>query len=413
MEKNRENTAPIGFSDEVLAIEPELIEARRWLHAHAEVSFEEYETTAWLEAELKKLDGITIDRPTKTGLVAHLHGTKAGTPAVLGIRADIDALPMPEYSKLPFASLNEGVMHACAHDGHAAILLTAAKCLSRSRDSFCGEVRFFFQHAEELPPGGAIEMVRAGAADGVDTMLSLHLSSNFPTGAYGIRPGILTSNVDAFYITVRGKGGHCAFPELSVDPVVAAAQLVLSLQTIVSRRMAAIEPAVISVCEIKGGTAYNIIPDEVKLSASVRSFGEASRAKIEQEVRRIAEGVAESYGVTCEIDYQEGYPSVINDEALTELAEATVLERFPASQVLHIDRLMPGEDYAYFVTPERPGFFMELGSGNAEKGCAAPHHNSNYRLDEDALRYGLQFELDMVRTLLDGTRTHIDREKNA
>lgn len=401
---------PIGFSEEVLAIEPEMIAARRWLHEHAERSFEEHETTAWLEKQLQKLEGITVDRPNKTGLVAHLHGTKAGMPAVLGIRADIDALPMPELSGLPYASKNEGVMHACAHDGHAAILLAAAACLSHSRGSFCGEVRFFFQHAEELPPGGAIEMIRAGAAEGVDAMLSLHLSSNFPTGAYGIRPGILTANVDRFDITVRGHGGHCAFPEQCSDPIVAAAQLVLALQTIVSRRMAAAEPAVVSVCKIEGGTAYNIIPDEVRLTAAVRSFGREARAHIEREVRRIAQGIGDSCGVTCEVVYDEGYPSVINDPALTELAEEMVLSRFPASQVLHIDRLMPGEDYAYFVTPERPGFFMELGSGNAEKGCAAPHHNSAYRLDEDTLRYGLQFELDMVRALLDGTRAKIDRE---
>ena len=398
-----------GFSQEVLSAQASLIADRRWLHRHAERSFEEYKTTAWLEAQLAGLDGVTIDRPTKTGLVAHVLGTKPGKGHVLGIRADIDALPMPEEAPVPFASETPGVMHACGHDGHAAILLSAVRLLSRSRESFCGEVRCFFQHAEELPPGGAIEMVRAGANEGVEVMLSLHLSSNYPTGMLGMRPGVLTSNVDKFEITVRGKGGHCAFPEQCQDPIPAACELVLALQTVVSRRLSANDPAVISVCSLNGGTAYNIIPDEVKISASVRSFGADTREKIETEVNRISAGIAAAHNVTCTVNYEKGYPSVVNDPALTGTVRALMAERFGEERLLSLDPLMPGEDFSYFLSEKVPGFFLELGSGNAEKGCAFPHHNTKYCLDEDALAYGLQYELDSVRALLDGTGSFFER----
>lgn len=399
-----------GFSQEVKDAERALTEDRRWLHRHAEVSFQEHKTTAWLEEQLTGLDGVTIEKPTKTGLVVRVFGTRPGRAHVLGIRADIDALPMPEETPLPFASETPGVMHACGHDGHAAILLSAVRLLSRSRESFCGEVRCFFQHAEELPPGGAIEMVRAGANKGVEAMLSLHLSSNFPTGMLGMRTGVLTANVDKFEITVRGKGGHCAFPEQCKDPVTAACELVLALQTVVSRRLSAKDPAVISVCAVNGGTAYNIIPDEVRIAASVRSFGTGTREKIETEVRRIAAGTAMRGDVTCEVEYEKGYPSVVNDPALTALVRRLMTERFGKEQLMELDPLMPGEDFSYFLSEDVPGFFLELGSGNAEKGCAFPHHNTKYCLDEDALAYGLQYELDSVRALLDGTGCFFEKE---
>lgn len=392
----------MGFSEEVRNAIPALIEERRYLHENAEVSFFEFRTTEWLEKALTGLPGVTVERPTKTGLVAHVTGTKPGNKHVVGIRADIDALPMTEETPVPFASKNPGAMHACGHDGHTAILLEAVKALAASRESFCGEVRCFFQHAEELPPGGAIEMVRAGCAEGVEAMLALHLSSNFPTGAHGIRAGVLTANVDKFGITLTGKGGHCAFPEQAKDPVVAAAELVTALQTVVSRKLPANEPAVVSVCSIHGGSAYNIIPDSVELWASVRSFGEKTRETIEREVTRLAEGIALANGLTASVDYERGYPSVVNDPVLAALAKRSVTERFGEGRVFEIGTIMPGEDFSYFVSEKVPGFFLELGSGNAEKGCAFPHHNVRYCMDEDALPYGLQFELDMIRTLLDG-----------
>lgn len=391
------------FDPEVRAIEPELITWRRHLHQHPEVSFEETQTTLWLLARLREIGLEQIDRPTETGLVAHIHGTKAGKPAVVAFRADIDALPMHEENDLPYCSENPTAMHACGHDGHAAMLLALAKLLQENREHFCGEARLVFQHAEELPPGGAIELIRAGALDGAEAVLGLHLSSNFETGQFALKEGVLTSNVDRFTVTVTGRGGHCAFPEQCADPLLAASEIVLSLQSIVSRRIPANEPAVVSVCEFHAGTAYNIIPNEALINASVRCFGEETRKLIEREARNISESVAKAHGCTARLDWFSGYPSVVNDAKLTAEAERVITARFGAAQTQSIGVIMPGEDFSYMLDG-RPGFFVELGTRNAEKQSAEPHHNPRYRLDEDALLYGVQYQYDFARALLDGTR---------
>jgi len=391
------------FDPEVRAIEPHLIAWRRHMHQHPEVSFEETQTTLWLLARLREIGVESIDRPTETGLVAHIFGTKPGKSAVVAFRADIDALPMREENDLPYCSANSTAMHACGHDGHAAMLLALAKLLQEHRESFCGEARLIFQHAEELPPGGAIELVRAGALEGAEAVLGLHLSSNFATGVFALKEGVLTSNVDRFTVTVTGRGGHCAFPEQCADPLLAASGIVLALQTIVSRRIPASEPAVVSVCEFHAGTAYNIIPNEATLNASVRSFGEATRQLIEREARNISESVAQAHGCTARLDWFSGYPSVVNDAKLTAEAERVITSRFGKTQTQPIGVIMPGEDFSYMLDG-RPGFFVELGTRNAEKQTDAPHHNPRYRLDEDALIYGVQYQYDFARALLDGTR---------
>lgn len=391
------------FDPEVCAIEPDLIAWRRHMHQNPEVSFEETQTTEYLEDFLRCFGVDAIDRPTKTGLVAHILGKKPGRCATVAFRADIDALPMQEENDLPYCSRNAGVMHACGHDGHAAMLLALARLLCEHRESFSGEARLIFQHAEELPPGGAIELVRAGALDGAEAVLGLHLSSNFDTGCFASKTGVLTSNVDRFTVTVTGRGGHCAFPEQCADPLLAASELVLALQSIVSRRIPANEPAVVSVCEFHAGTAYNIIPGEATLNASVRSFGEATRRLIEREARTICQSVANAHGCTARLDWLEGYPSVVNDEALTREVEHVITARFGQGQPQSIGVIMPGEDFS-FLLDGRPGFFVELGTRNPALSCDAPHHNTRYRMDEDALLYGVQYQYDIARTLLDGTR---------
>jgi len=391
------------FDPEVRAIEPDLIRWRRHLHQHPEVSFEETQTTHWLEQQLREIGVDAIDRPTKTGLVAHIFGTKPGKPAVVAFRADIDALPMQEENDLPYASANAGAMHACGHDGHAAMMLSLARLLHDHRERFCGEARLIFQHAEELPPGGAIELVRAGALEGAEAVLGLHLSSAFETSMFALKDGVLTSNVDRFTVTVMGRGGHCAFPEQCADPLLAASEIVTALQSIVSRRIPANEPAVVSVCEFHAGTAYNIIPNEALLNASVRSFGESTRQLIEREARTICESVAAAHGCTARLDWFDGYPSVVNDVKLTAEAERVIVERFGSAQTQKIGVIMPGEDFSYMLAG-RPGFFVELGTRNAEKQTDAPHHNPRYRLDEDALLFGVQYQYDVARALLDGTR---------
>ena len=393
------------FEPDVLRQEDALIACRRRLHERPELSFHEFETTEYLENALREMGVDELSRPCKTGLIAVIHGTKPGSAATLGVRADIDALPIQEDNDLPYRSKTPGVMHACGHDAHAAIALTLARLLCARRSEFCGTVRLLFQHAEELPPGGAIEMVRAGAAEGLDAVLGIHLSTTFPSGYFGVRAGALTANTDRFDITILGKGGHCALPETCIDPVVTGAQIILALQTLVSRKMAAVDPAVVSVCQANAGNAYNIIPNTMTLTGTTRCLGPQARAFLHAEMERIVRGITQAAGAGCEFSWQDGYPSVMNDEGLTKLAEQLIEARFGAERVLHISPLMPGEDYPYFLEDgKRPGFFVELGTRNAACGSDQPHHNPHFKIDEDCLKYGVQFLLDMALRLLDGTR---------
>lgn len=378
------------FSKEVIELEPAFIGWRRYLHENPELSFEEFHTTEFLISELKKMPGITLQQPTKTGVIAILKGEASEKRRTIAFRADIDALPIQEAADLPFASKVPGVMHACGHDGHAAMQLAAVRLLAEKRHLLRGEVRFLFQHAEEKPPGGAIEMLRAGVMEGVDELYGLHLSSSFPTGTFGVRPGALTSATDRFEITIRGSEGHSAFPELCVDPVVTAAEVITSLQTIVSRRIRAAEPAVVSICSVHGGNVYNVIPEEVSLTGATRTFSKKTREELPHMMEQIIAGICASHGASYTFDFQKGYASVINDETLTRQSEERIRRIFGDASVLAIDPLMPGEDFSA-LQENCPGFFVELGAGNAEKGCTVPHHNRCYKMDEDALKYGVEY----------------------
>ena len=383
------------FSEKVLDLEPAFVAWRRYLHAHPELSFEEFETTQFLVRELEKLEGVAISRPTKTGVVATIRGKKEGKGRCVAFRADIDALPIREDTDLPFRSCKPGVMHACGHDGHAAIALAACILLAGEREDLCGEVRFLFQHAEEKPPGGAVEMLRAGVMEGVDELYGLHLSSSFPTGTFGVRAGALTSATDRFEIHILGSEGHSAFPELCIDPVVTAAEVIGALQTIVSRKIAAAEPAVVSVCHMEAGNVYNVIPAEATLVGATRTFGEETRTRLPLVMEQIVRGICSAHGASYTFDFQKGYASVINDPELTRQGRERIERVFGPQAVLEIGPLMPGEDFSA-LQKNCPGFFVELGAGNAEKGCNIPHHNRLYKMDEDALRYGVEY---LYRTL--------------
>jgi len=360
-----------------------LIEDRRWLHSHAELSFQEYETSAWLYEQLEEIGGgLILSRPTPTSVMAVL---KTGVPGpVLAVRADIDALPMTENSGLPFASLHPGAMHSCGHDGHAASLLTAVRVLTERKEELKGEIRFIFQHAEEAPPGGAREVIAAGVLEGVDEVYGYHFTSTMETGTFGIKSGVLTSATDEFTIVVQGKGGHSSMPQECVDPVVIGAQIILALQSIVSRRLNPRETAVLSVCRTEAGQAYNIIPNTMTLIGSVRTFSEEVREQIKEQIRMTAEGIAAAQGASVKFDYKYGYDSVVNDPAMAEKGEALIRDTFGDEAVVKLNPLMPGDDFCYYHK-DHPGFFVEIGAGSKEKGITAPHHNPAYQLDEDAL----------------------------
>ena len=383
------------FSEAIKALEKEMIGWRRHLHEYPELSFEEEETTAFLQHELEAVPNVEISRPCRTGVVAVIKGGAPGR--CIAFRADIDALPIQEETGLPFASKRAGVMHACGHDGHAAMQLAAVKALAPLQKSLKGEVRFLFQHAEEKPPGGAVEMLRAGVMEGVDELYGLHLSSSFPTGTFGVRAGALTSATDRFDITIKGSEGHSAFPELCTDPVVTAAQVITALQTIVSRRIAAAEPAVVSVCSLHAGNVYNIIPEEVTMTGATRTFGRETREKLPVMMEQIIKGICESAGASYRFDFQKGYASVVNDSYLTSMARARIAGIFGEEAVLEIGPLMPGEDFSA-LQENCPAFFVELGARSEEKGAVVPHHNRCYLMDEDALIYGAEY---IYRTVLE------------
>lgn len=381
--------------NEVKQMHSEIIEWRRHFHQNAELSFEEYKTSDFIEEKLKSFGGIEIERPTKTGVIGKIYG--AGKGPTIALRADIDALPMTEENDIPFVSVNKEAMHSCGHDGHAAILLGIAKIFAAKKEKLNGNIICIFQHAEELPPGGAVELVEAGVMNGVDEIYGLHLSSNYPTGKFGVVNGPLTSATDCFKIKVKGKGGHSSMPEQCVDPIVAAAQIVMGIQNIKSRRISAYETAVISVCKIHGGDAYNIIPEVVEIEGSIRTFSKELRDSMPDMLRQISGGIAASVGAESEVIYERGYSSVVNDDALTNEAREVIADWFGSEAVLEIQPVMPGEDFSAFTEAGNcPGCFIEIGTRNSEKGTDKPHHNPKYMMDEDGLYYGAGFFAAML-----------------
>ncbi|HHY52928.1 MAG TPA: amidohydrolase [Clostridiales bacterium] len=380
--------------EQVRAIADEVIEMRRWLHQHAELSFQEVKTSGYIEKKLREMGGdLEITRPTPTSVMAVL---KTGRPGpVIALRADIDALPIQEPQGLPYASKNDGVMHACGHDGHAAIQLGTIKVLLQNRDKLRGEVRFLFQHAEEVPPGGAIEMLRAGVMEGVDEVYGLHLTTTLETGRFGICKGVLTSNTDGFTIVVQGKGGHSAMPQLCIDPVPIGGQIIGALQTVVSRRLAPDQTVALSICKVRSGSAYNIIPNTFEMEGSVRTFSRQTREQVKNLIGEIACGIAAANGATADYRYDQGYDAVDNDPELTDIATKVIAETFGPDALTPMNPVMPGEDFGYFSSCCR-GFFLELGAANAAKGLTAAHHNPAFAFDEDALALGVEYNVSLL-----------------
>ena len=379
----------MSWNAENLAAEvaEQVVAWRRYLHQHPELSFQEDKTSQYVYEMLESFGNLELSRPTKTSIVARLIGSEPGK--VLGIRADIDALPIHEENEVPYASSQPGVMHACGHDGHTAMLLGAAKILSGYKDKIKGEVRFIFQHAEELPPGGAAEIVRSGAADGMDSIIGIHLASYLPVGKFGVLYGALTSSTDRFDITIQGKGGHSSQPEMTVDPIVIGASVISHLQQIVSRNVSALDKVVISVTMLNAGTAYNIIPDTLTITGSTRCFDEEIRKNIPIWIEKIVKGITDAHGASYEFKYSLGYTSVVNDQKVTKLMEDTIRERWGEEDIVFIDPVMPGEDFSEYLK-KAPGCFIQLGAGNPEKGFTYPHHHPRFDFDEDCLVRGVE-----------------------
>jgi amidohydrolase len=374
---------------DVSAVVGDAVAWRRHLHRHPELSYREHETARFIRNTLASIDGLEIESPTPTSVLARLRGGRAGR--TLALRADIDALPIHEESGVEFASATGGVMHACGHDGHTAMLLAVARLLAERRVELEGEVRFVFQHAEELPPGGGAELVAAGVVDGVDAMVGCHLVSTLRLGAVAVADGYCTAAGDTFSVRIRGRGGHAAFPHESVDPIATAAQAVVNLQHVVSRNSPPLESVVVSVTRIAGGNAHNVIPETIEFGGTVRTFKEELRERTRATMVRILDGVTAAHGASYEFDYARGYDPVVNDLRLAALVREAAGDR-----IIEMDPIMAGDDFSAYLRV-CPGCFFFVGAGDDD---AFPHHHPRFAIDERALPVGIETFTEMALRFL-------------
>lgn len=381
--------------------EPEVIQWRHHLHRHPELGFQEFETTAFIEEKLRSFGGFEILRPTPTGVVAILKGALPGK--VCAYRADIDALPITECEENDPRSEVPGVMHACGHDGHAAALLGIAKILSALQDELPGEYRLLFQPAEEIPPGGARGFVDAGVLDGVDMVFGLHLSYAQPVGVFTIGSGPQYAATYNFDVTIHGKGGHAAFPHTGTDSVLAAAVLVTELNTLVSRVLDSTHRSVITVTRIEGGSSYNSMPEEVRLSGTIRSLDQASGELLTSRLRTVSEHICASHGASCQVSIEQGYPVLINDPPLVSFVSQALKERFGEDRVLSAGAVLGGEDFAVYQQ-KVPGCFYRTGSAKPKPdGTVSPTHQSRHETNDMALRYAVEAGLEILFQAAGGT----------
>ena len=369
-------------------LEREIVLWRRHFHRYPELGFEEYETSKKIQSLLKEFK-IPFEIKAGTGVVGMLKGKRKGK--TIGIRADMDALPVREETGLSFTSKNSGIMHACGHDGHMATLLGVAKILSKRRERIKGAVKFIFQPSEEKPPGGADRMIKEGVLNDVDNLVGFHFFPFLPLRKIWISKGPVLANTDSFEIVVEGKGGHASSPQITNDPVVCASYLVCQLQTIISRKIDPLKPAVISVCEIKGGETFNVIPDMVKLKGTVRTLDEMTREKIKDEIKKITNRVCEGFECKGKFSYKKYCPVCVNDREFSEKVEKLSKQILPVSHFAEFHPVMGGEDFAFFAR-KIPSCYIFIGIG---KGCGV-QHSSKFNLNEEVLSWTADYLSSLV-----------------
>jgi amidohydrolase len=365
----------------------EVVAIRRYLHMHPELAFQEKNTADFI---CKKLDeyGIPYERDiAKTGVVAFIEGKQKNK--VIALRADMDALPIKEANDVPYCSTNPGVMHACGHDAHSAILLGAAKILNDIKDTLEGSIKLFFQPSEEAFPGGAKVMIDEGVLENppVRHVIGEHVYPTLEAGKVGFRPGMYMASTDEIYLTVKGKGGHAATPDLNVDPVLIASHIVVALQQLVSRMAKPWIPTVLSFGRMIADGRTNIIPNEVTLDGTLRTFNEEWRADAHEKITQIAENIAKSMGGSCDVRIAQGYPFVVNDEKLTLALKRYAIEFLGEKKVVDLDMRMTAEDFSYF-SHQRPSTFYRLGTKTRGKEVTNLH-TPNFDIDEEALHVGM------------------------
>ncbi|WP_323703369.1 amidohydrolase [Mammaliicoccus sp. Dog046] len=372
----------VNWTEEVNKKFDRLVEIRRYLHMHPELSFHEAQTHDFILTELKKLPNLTIrSRVGEYGIVAKLEGALPGQ--TIAFRADFDALPIQDEKDVPYKSTVDGVMHACGHDGHTATLLTLCEILHEHQHLLKGNVVFIFQYAEELSPGGANPMVNDGALDDVDKVYGNHFWSGHDTSTIRTTSSEMMASPDFFEVTIQGKGGHGAKPHTSIDPIVIVAEYISSIQKIISRHVDPIERGVITVGKIDAGNAFNIISDTATLEGTVRTFKPEIKDIIEEELERILKGLCIGNNATYEFNYRRGYPTVVNHEDQYDIVKQSAESLSLSFE--DIPPMMIGEDFSYYLL-NKPGCFFLTGSGNKDKASIAPHHHPMFDLDEEAMK---------------------------
>jgi len=387
------------FQSEAQALFEYTQSLRRDFHSHPELGFQEIRTAEIVAKELTAFGLEVHTGIAGTGVVALLKSPKPG-PVVL-VRADMDALPISEETSTPYSSQNPGVMHACGHDGHTAILLTVAQILTAHRNELAGTVKFMFQPAEE-GMGGAEKMIDNGVLDNpkVDVALALHVWNEKPVGWLGIASGPVMAGAEIFKIKVLGKGGHGAVPHLAMDPILAAAQIVSALQGIVARNIAPLQTAVVSICTIHGGDAFNVIPPVVEMTGTIRTFEPFVRDTVLERFEKTVHSVAEGMGCQAEIDMQILTPATINKPEISELVQRVAYQLFPGVKVDSANYITMGSEDFASILEKVPGCFFFIGSANPEKGFNAGHHHPRFDFDEAALPIGVALMTASIQDLL-------------
>ena len=369
---------------------PNVVEMRRYLHEHPELSYEEVETGKYIAQKLTELGIPHVHGVAENGVVGLIEGRNP-SKKVGALRADFDALPIQERNDVPYKSTVDGKMHACGHDAHTASLLGAARILNELKTEFEGTIKLIFQPAEEKTPGGASIMIAEGVLENPPplSIIGQHVHPPLEAGKVGLKGGIYMASSDELYLTIKGTGGHGAMPQECIDPILIAAHIITALQQVVSRNANPSLPTVLTLGKINSvGGATNVIPDAVKIEGTFRTLDEAWRAEAQKRMRKIAEGIAESMGGSCEFVVEKGYPVLVNDEVLTKKVKNFMIEYCGADNVVDLPMRMTSEDFAYY-SQKMPACFYRLGTGNKAKGITSGLHTDTFDIEESSLELSI------------------------
>jgi amidohydrolase len=364
------------------------IEVRRHLHAHPELSYQEFETSKFVQQKLTEY-AIPFEIKATTGVVGLIKG-KNPESRVVALRADLDALPIQEQNDVPYKSTNKGIMHACGHDVHTTCLLGAAKILSETKDQWEGTVKLIFQPGEEKNPGGASLLIKEGVLDAPkpEGIFALHVNPQLEVGKLSFRSGKVMASADEIYITIKSKGGHAAAPQLTADTILIASHLIVALQQVISRNNNPLLPSVLSITSFQGGFTTNVIPSEVKLMGTFRAMDEAWRFKAHDIIRKLSTELVHSMGAEIDLHIDVGYPTVYNNEQLNDAAKKIAAQFMGAEKVEETEMRMGAEDFGYY-SQQIPGCFFRLGTANKAKGIISGVHTPLFNIDEDAIETGM------------------------